>query len=228
MALADKFRLPAFLFGRAGESQACTGSYGVDYLAAPWPRSIRKHHCVSSLCGVARQAGSWHGLQTSTVSFLWSAWMVHWWKMEITSGPTVLVRFCSWEPHLLKMCFLCLVAQTDFCANFYANLGKCICILSGYKATWSFQALFYSHSLAQWLRRGKELGTYTYAFAVFFDQIHLKDILKWNICIPLLPSYNSQSHIVLTLVTFYVSVTGLSLLLASLLWENAPMNEHSS
>lgn len=40
-----------------------------------------------------------------------------------------------------------------------------------------------------------------------FDQIYyLKDDLSWNIWILPTPSYNSQSHIVLTLVTFYMSV----------------------
>ncbi len=43
--------------------------------------------------------------------------------------------------------FYVLVTQTDFCANFYANLGKCIRILSGYKATYSCQVLLYSDSL---------------------------------------------------------------------------------
>lgn len=31
----------------------CTGRRGVDNLAAPWPRCIRKRDCVSSFCGVA-------------------------------------------------------------------------------------------------------------------------------------------------------------------------------
>lgn len=66
-----------------------------------------------------------------------------------------------------------------------------------------------------------------------FDLIYLMDVLKWNICIPPIPSYISQSHIVLTLVTFYMSapVTGLTYVLAEafcLSSEKKPMNEHSS
>lgn len=93
----------SFFLRCSREAQACTGSRGVDYLATPWPRSTRKHHCVSSLCGFARQAGSWHGPENSTVRFLWLAWMVHWWKMEITSDPAVPFRFCCWSPDLLKI-----------------------------------------------------------------------------------------------------------------------------
>lgn len=48
---------------------------------------------VPLLCVALRgRQGSWHRLQTSTGTSLWSAWMVHWWKMEITSSPTVLLR----------------------------------------------------------------------------------------------------------------------------------------
>lgn len=60
---------------------------------------------------------------------------------------------------------------------------------------------------------------------LFFDQIYLKDVLKWNICIPPMPSYNSQYHIVLTLVPVYVSAHYRTLIRAcrgflSLLWGN--------
>lgn len=40
-----------------------------------------------------------------------------------------------------------------------------------------------------------------------FDQILLKDIWQWDICILPILSYNSQSHILLTLVTLPVSVS---------------------
>lgn len=40
---------------------------------------------------------------------------------------------------------------------------------------------------------------------LLFHQIYLKDVFRWNICIPPVPSYNSQSHIVLTLITLCVS-----------------------
>lgn len=94
-----------------------------------------KHHCVSSLCGVVRQAGSWHSPQASTVSFLWLAWMVRWWKMEITSGPTAPARFCPWEPHLFKKrLFYVMGPGLIFCVHFYAYLGKWVWILSEYKA----------------------------------------------------------------------------------------------
>lgn len=59
-----------------------------------------------------------------------------------------------------------------FGANFYANLGKFISILSGYKATCPFQVLFYSVSLILWLSyRDEEVRSYTFVFPVFISAI---------------------------------------------------------
>lgn len=64
-------------------------------------------------------------------------------------------------------------------------------------------------------------------FAVF-DQIYLKDIWRLNICIPPIPSYNSQSHILLTHVTCYVSarVAGLSAVLEAFCLYSERRGEH--
>lgn len=166
-----------------------------------------KRHCVSSLCAVVRQAGSWGSLKASTVSFLWLAWMARWWKMEITSGPTARARFCPWEPHLFKKDILCHGAQADFCAHFYEYLRERE--REKKKGVWILFRIQSKNSLFQMLLHSLTASRCSEVSWMFFSSLLYRDLPqgRQEICIHPVVSYNSQSHIVLTHLTFYVSAS---------------------
>lgn len=193
------------------------------WLSCSFVATLRTENVTVSLLCVALWGR--RGPGASTVSFLWLAWMVHWWKMEITSGPTAPARFCPWEPHLFKKDFLCHGARADFCAHFYVYLG-------GKKWVWILFTIQSKNSLYQMLLHSLTAGRCSEALCLgcfFFFFFLYRDF-------PSRASGNlHSSHSILQLsVPYCINPSNLlcvclnirlsSVLAAALRWENTSRN----
>lgn len=171
---------PAFL-AMKGNHKPAHAAMGFIILQLHGHAPYGKHHCVSSLCGVSRQAGSWRRLDFHCELFMVSlngALM----KNRDRFRPPVLVRFYSWEPHILRKLFLCLVTKQIFEPISMINWESVSVFFKDTKQT-VYSRYYYFQTVSFWNVIAVRNSESLHMCWLFFDLTCLKDVWRWNICI---------------------------------------------